>query len=375
MKLKLDLFKGEPVPISLLRASDTTIPVTEINIDHKKLSHYLYFDEFNLLIAKDHQTLEMLDSNNKQFRFIDGGLGDSSEIRRGKSNALGRAFCKMMLSEHWGIKYYWDVDRSLKSSNLQHSFNITIRKNGQGDKPDFFCARDVKSFFLAEAKGRGVKNAVNFTNGSYRSWLEQFTRISIHDLDKNKDVEVKGYIVATRLLCKSEKTNVIPNILVKDPKTFGEINMEDWDKCQMFSSYIMRMHYVSILKILGFEDMANLLQSERVNSGLDVVYYEGEVDGINYIYTKVEANESGQDIIHGILRDVFHMLLNTVKGNYKSIEFLDNLDFYKEATDDIFIGLDGTVSVVIENNSKGRDYVKQSKSIQTKIIKRELAYE
>ena len=127
-----------------------------------------------------------------------------------------------------------------------------------GDTPDYFCSEKSNRVYLAEAKGR--LSSINFNTKTFNNWRRQFSRINVSDKDGNI-FSVKGFIVASRLLTENSYPNVLPHILIEDPKTEGNRPIEDSNENTQLSRIIVKSHYATILDRLHLRLYASTLRA------------------------------------------------------------------------------------------------------------------
>ena len=71
----------------------------------------------------------------------------------------------------------------------------------KGDAPDYLCAENPFTVYLAEAKGR--TNSISFASAEFKKWRKQFDRVEVKDKQNNL-CSVKGHIVATRFATEAD---------------------------------------------------------------------------------------------------------------------------------------------------------------------------
>lgn len=258
--LKLGLKDFSQIPHELRKNASKNKPGDEIRVNLKSLFHHVFIDRMHEIpIGVNHEYIHYKNhvNSDRLLRFQRKFLGANKEIKIRERNKLGRGFCRWFLHEHCGINYFDDLENILGGEVSSKFGAFTIERSHSGDIPDFFCAKNTNEFFIAEAKG--TSKSISFKNQRFKAWRKQFDRIEIKN-KAGKNVSVKGYIVATRLLDESSFPNVNPTLLAEDPHTPGEITLSDSD-IQNSATPIVANHYSKIFQILNLPLVSSSLKN------------------------------------------------------------------------------------------------------------------
>ncbi len=215
------LNKVNPIPHSLRfnPAIDAPAMTTEINLG--QLFLHKYFDSFPVGAPDpDPSSFEYLRhiSPAADFRFNAYVASASKTERIALSTSIGQAFCRLMLSDHFGIVHFAHMSEVLGKAAHSAFGGMRVERVCKGDVPDYLCGDD-RNPFLAEAKGRF--SAIKFENATFNDWREQFKRVRVVD---SQDIPrtTKGYIVATKLVTDASPATQRAATFVEDPDTEGE---------------------------------------------------------------------------------------------------------------------------------------------------------
>jgi hypothetical protein len=232
--------KNFPVIPNLLRKTSTT-PKDEIDVDLNSLFHHLYLDTYGDAPPNPNPAYGLystLVTNESEFRFKKHGLGSHKEAKVGERNKLGKAFCRWFLNKFCKINYFAHIDDILDKPLIHKSFSkLKITKISKGDAPDYFCAKNSSTVYLAEAKG--TSKSLNFGTKKFNKWRKQFNTVALSYLHGR--ISVKGYIVATRLVTEDQSKNAKTKILVEDPRTKG--NEVSDDNRGQIGQTVLALHY------------------------------------------------------------------------------------------------------------------------------------
>jgi hypothetical protein len=180
--IHLNLNKVIQVPESLRRDPKVNEAAATLSVDLGRLFHHYYFDSYNSEPPDpDPTSFEYLRflSATPEFRFKDKGPGASSGKRRSISTELGQAFCRFILHDHFGIRYFAHMDRVLDRPSHSAWDGMQVVRILDGDAPDYLCAELVTKPMLAEAKGRF--RSVSFASNEFQEWRGQFSRVQVRD--------------------------------------------------------------------------------------------------------------------------------------------------------------------------------------------------
>jgi hypothetical protein len=249
-KILLRLNEYKPIPPSLCDPANPLGARDELVVDLAKLYHHYYLDTYGRAPpAPDPAQFEHVRflTPASSFRFLGDGLGASTSARRNKSNELGQAFCRWFLHEHLGITYFAHVGELIDRQEARAIAGCRIERTGQGDTPDYLCAENTVSVYLAEAKGRYP--SISFTSKMFAEWRSQFTRVRVLD-GSGVPRAVKGHIVATRFATEEDSARIQSTIFAEDPQSPGERPLAD-DSARNLATAVIGVHYARIAQKLN----------------------------------------------------------------------------------------------------------------------------
>lgn len=258
--LQIKLNHVAPTPHSLRANAATDAPAQQTEVNLGQLFQHYYFDSFPTAPPKpDPSNFEYLElvSGSPEFRFVPFIKEASVVKKRAISTELGQAFCRWMLSEHFGIHYFAHMADVLDKPTHAVFGGLRIERFVAGDVPDYLCARSVTSPRIAEAKGRF--SSIGFDTVEFERWREQFTRIRVKD-GGGQALRLKGYVVGTRFSIESPftPTRIRSAIFVEDPETPGEREARD-QQDPFFGRVVLAMHYARVFRKIGVVPVASAL--------------------------------------------------------------------------------------------------------------------
>lgn len=258
--IDIEFNKFPATPQANLTDSKTSDYVDSLEIDLNKLSAIYKIEEFDdysaLSCYSEYPALRYLIPNSDLFKFKGGHPGKGKDSRRENSRVLGQSLCRYFNSEFLNAPYVANVSDFLGKQLGADYNNVEIKRKSKGDTPDFLSARNDKSIFLSEAKGR--RRIIPFADSDFNKWRKQFDRISV--LDNNTELSLKGYIFE---VAKANEKNKISNsrILVEDPKTSGE----PFDTNNDLYNLIKYGHYKRLLQKMGLQFIGDsLIYTEKL---------------------------------------------------------------------------------------------------------------
>jgi hypothetical protein len=216
------LNKVNPIPSSLRANPHVDAPAQEVAVDLGQLFLHYYFDSFPSGPPNpDPSRFEYLQlvSSAADFRFHAHVAHASTVKRRSLSTEMGQAFCRLMLSDHFGINYFTHMRDVLGKPTHAAFAGMRIERVCPGDTPDYLCARKVTEPLIAEAKGRF--SSIQFGSAAFNDWRTQFQRIRIVD-SAGVQRSMKGYIVGTRFVTDADSEKTRSTCFIEDPNTEGE---------------------------------------------------------------------------------------------------------------------------------------------------------
>jgi hypothetical protein len=248
--VQLALRNYAAVPPTLCAADSINVARAEIEVPLASLYHHYYLDTYGQAPpSPDPAHFEhlrfLLPCN--EFRFQGAGLGISPTSKRNRSNELGQAFCRWFLNDHLNISYFAHMGDVLSRQSQRPFVNCTVRRTNSGDTPDYLCAEDRSSLYLAEAKGR--YSSVSFGTSEFQSWRRQFDRVEVVDPSGNA-CSLKGHIVATRLATEVDAPSVRTKLLAEDPSSPGDRPLSR-EAAEELGNAIIGLHYASIAQKLN----------------------------------------------------------------------------------------------------------------------------
>jgi len=255
--IRFRLNNVSPVP-NLLRAEPTMdVPRDEIDINLGQLFLQYYFDSFPSGPPNpDPSRFEYLQlvSPAGDFRFH-AFVGDSSTVKkRAISTEIGQAFCRLLLHDHFGVRYFAHLGRLIQRPTHAGFGGMRINRTCKGDIPDYLCARKVSEPRIAEAKGRF--SPIEFTTPEFGRWRDQFTRIRVED-GHGVPRSLKGYILATRFVTDANAATARSTSYIEDPESLGEALPDD--QAPAIGRGIAALHYARVLNKLGLLPLASAL--------------------------------------------------------------------------------------------------------------------
>jgi len=257
--VSLELSQVNIIPNSLRANQSQNIAMNSLEIPILRLAHHDYLDSHNVSLPESDlicstkliYTWELSSYPELRFKNKGPGIGDRKVAG---SERWGRAMCRLILSDHFNIRFFADIEEVINKSPHPAWNNFEIRRRLPGDLPDYFCAESVNSYYFAEAKGSRNKSMTVGTQ-YFNNWLQQFNRIVLRN--KIRPIATKGYLVGFKL-ANEQKLSRMPKVLVHDPVTYGLKPDED-DKADLCGQLAIRYHYANVLRLLGFESMADSL--------------------------------------------------------------------------------------------------------------------
>lgn len=248
--IRIQLNEYDPIPNSLSDPHDPDRPRAEVPVDLAKLYHHYYFDTYGRLPpTPDPAHFEHVRflTPDTPFRFLGDGLGASTSARRNKSTELGQAFCRWFLDEHLGITYFAHVCELLDRQGVRGIAGCSVHRIAKGDTPDYLCAENSSTVYLAEAKGRYT--SISFKNKEFSEWRSQFTRVRINDASGTPR-SVKGHIVATRFATEEDSPRIQTTLFAEDPQTPGNGFLRG-DSARSLAAAVIGIHYGRIAEKLN----------------------------------------------------------------------------------------------------------------------------
>jgi len=258
--IQLALNKVSPTPHSLRLTPSIDKPTSEAFVNLGQLFQHYYFDSFPTAPPKpDPSRFEYLEliSAAPKFQFLPFVKDASLVKKRALSTEMGQAFCRWILSEHFGINYFAHMSKVLGKPTHAAFDGMKIKRIAKGDVPDYLCARSVTKPRVAEAKGRF--SSVGFNSAEFQDWREQFTRIEARD-KRNVTLQLKGYISATRFSTEDSSSRIQSGIFVEDPNTIGERDATEIQE-PFIGRVIVSMHYAQIFRKLDLLPLASALDN------------------------------------------------------------------------------------------------------------------
>ncbi|MDQ7733650.1 hypothetical protein QT231_13140 [Halomonas sp. SpR1] len=248
--INIALNKFESVPVSLRLDPNQDIAAEKCLVDLARLYHHYYLDSYGRRPPyPDPSQFEYLRflAETGDFRILCGGIGDSTAKKRHASTELGQAFCRWFLCEHLNITYFAHMDKVLDKDPVDEFEGFKVLRVENGDAPDYLCAENMYSVYLAEAKGR--YKSINFKNKDFETWRKQFSRVEVRDKD-NILRSVKGYIVGTRFAKEENSSSVKSGVFAEDPQSPGDLKLDDFTASQVYRK-IQKIHFADIFEKLN----------------------------------------------------------------------------------------------------------------------------
>jgi hypothetical protein len=246
-----------PTPHSLRVLPHLDAPSNVTDVDLGRLFLHYYQDSFPSGPPKVDPTrfeyLELIaDSDDFRFRPF---LKDASGVKkRAISTEIGQAFCRLMLSDHFGIRYFAHMAHVLGKPIHRAFGGLHVRRIGKGDVPDYLVAKRTDKPLIAEAKGRF--EAIGFDRKDFQEWRDQFNRIVLEDRSGRRSL--KGFIVATRFLRADQRRSSQSTVYIEDPATPGEGSLLDEQSVALGRMIVMR-HYARTFSKLDLTILASAL--------------------------------------------------------------------------------------------------------------------
>lgn len=240
----------DSIPDTLRENPGVDIPAKSIRVDLARLYHHYYLDSYGKKPPNpDPANFEYIQflADTDDFRLAGDGIGDSTAKRRNSSNELGQAFCRWFLHDHLNITYFAHMDKVLNKKLPPEFSGLGIRRIDKGDAPDYLCADDSKSVYLAEAKGR--YSSISFTNSEFSKWRDQFSRVEVTDA-MSVAKSIKGFIVGTRFSTEEKSSSLKSCIFAEDPKSPGESNVDE-ALTSLLYKLVMREHFSEVFQKLN----------------------------------------------------------------------------------------------------------------------------
>jgi len=152
--VEIRLRNVSPTPESLREQLDLDRPAETIDVNLGQLFLHYYFDSYpagppNL----DPSSFEYLQfvSSSDDFRFHAHIAHASLTKRRGLSTDMGQAFCRLMLTDHFGMVHFAPMSEILDKPAHAAFGSLRMERICRGDVPDYLCSHDVQAS-LAEAR-------------------------------------------------------------------------------------------------------------------------------------------------------------------------------------------------------------------------------
>lgn len=252
---ELHLNKFDPIPHDLRVEPTSEEPLERLSVPLRDVFHHLYWDSYRkrpLPTSFDFYRQIIRDCDYFCFDFAD------TEAQQGDHNKWGRGVCRWFLDSFQRIPFFANISRlEAGTTSLPDGFGeIEISRRSKGNLPDYFCARSVGAFFIAEAKGRSGPVS-NFDAGYFDEFRDQLGRVRV--TSDGAEQGLKGYIVATRML-HEQKVRARPCIAAEDPL----VGPPDSEPSKQFGSWIVASHYARVLRKLRLSPYAAALEKAVV---------------------------------------------------------------------------------------------------------------
>lgn len=242
--IDLTLNKYANIPVSLRETPTANVPRSAVEVDPARLFHHYYLDTRGYAPPNpDPAQFEHLNllTPTAEFRCLGDGFGIGTAFRRSTSNQLGQAFCRWLLHDHLKITHFAHMDavinRPPQPGFGQHRVERTKER---GDAPDYLCAENPSTVFLAEAKGRTAP--ISFGNAEFKRWRKQFDHVIVKD-GSGTPRSVKGHIVAARFATQADSARVKSKLLAEDPASPGDRPLLE---APDLASAVIALHYSDI---------------------------------------------------------------------------------------------------------------------------------
>jgi hypothetical protein len=241
--VSLALNKYASVPPSLREDAAKNAPIREIEVDPARLFHHYYLDTRGFAPPKpdpaqfEHLALFLPSA---ELRVRGDGFGIGTAFRRSTSNQVGQAFCRWFLYEHLNITHFAHIEAVLNRKAHPKFGGHAVSRVQKGDGPDYLCAENNFTVYLAEAKGR--TDSISFGSADFKKWRKQFDRVAVKDQAGNL-CSVKGHIVATRFATEADSDRVKSRLLAEDPASPGEAPLRETPD---LGASVIALHYSDI---------------------------------------------------------------------------------------------------------------------------------
>lgn len=175
-----------------------------------------------------------------ELRVRGDGFGIGTAFRRSTSSQMGQAFCRWFLHDHIRITHFAHMDAVLDRKPHPSFGGHTVKRTKNGDAPDYLCADNPSSVYLAEAKGRN--QPINFNNVDFKGWRKQFDCVEVRDATDTL-CSAKGHIVATRFATEADRDSIRSKVYAEDPASPGERPLEE---APDLAAAVIALHYSDI---------------------------------------------------------------------------------------------------------------------------------
>lgn len=245
----LGLNKVPQVPASLQQANT---PLDKVDVSISKLSHHMFLDTHGddqrgkpKLLAAHNASLI---TATKALEFMDHALGTHKEAKVAENMKWGKAFCRWMLAEHFGVIHFAHMDHILDKTTGPLFAPVNVVRLTSGNTPDYLCGDAANRVTLSEAKGRNAR-AISFNNTAFQEWRDQVQRVQVQN-QQGQPLKVKSYIVATRLRTEGQGSRVRSKVFVEDPETPGD-EPPSFEDSSHLNRIAITHHYGAIFDRLG----------------------------------------------------------------------------------------------------------------------------
>jgi hypothetical protein len=237
------LNKYASIPLSLRADPTTNGPTSELEVDPARLFHHYYLDTRGYASPNpdpaqfEHLALFL---PCPELRVRGDGFGIGVAFRRSTSNQLGQAFCRWFLYEHLNITHFAHIEAVINRKAHPNFGGHTVSRVLKGDAPDYLCAENPSTVYLAEAKGR--TDSISFGSAEFKKWRSQFDRVEVKDRQGNL-CSVKGHIVATRFATEADGDRIKSRLLAEDPASPGDTTLRE---APGLGAAVIALHYSDI---------------------------------------------------------------------------------------------------------------------------------
>ncbi len=276
------------IPQSLRETPSTNIPKKSVEVDPARLFHHYYLDTRGYAPPNpDPAQFEHLSllTPTSELRCLGDGFGIGTAFRRSTSNQLGQAFCRWLLHDHLKITHFAHMDAILDRAPQPGFGGHRVERTEKGDAPDYLCAKNPSTVFLAEAKGR--TSPISFGNAEFKKWRKQFDRVIVKD-GSGTLCSVKGHIVATRFATQADSTRVKSKLLAEDPVSPGDLPLAE---APDLGAAVIAIHYSDIA--------AKIRQPILSNSLATGVTVPGDIQFPAVVWEFVAAPLQGKRFVGG----------------------------------------------------------------------------